>query len=246
MRLQSFRLLMLLCISNLLSTTAWIDYPADGFATITHYEIPRDYVASCGCTPSSTHYPTAALSQMAYGSSRAYGSHWLYVLRSYSPFNMILHDLGPACGKCFNLTLLHPIIATPPFTPSTTKFIVVKITDLCPLSKNGWCSGTESRTNPWASASLSTRNSHSINTQKSWTTFEFRPCLPIPSDPQWLFPLRPSVIRIYSKPKCTMNVQNLTHVIRTSEYGTLLIRPCLVKTIGRAQRKLPHKEVWQT
>ncbi|RDB25131.1 hypothetical protein Hypma_007748 [Hypsizygus marmoreus] len=122
--LQGLNFLCLLLFSTL--AKAWIDYPDDGPATLTHYEIPRDYVASCGCTPSSTHYPTAALSQMAYGSSRAY---------------------GPACGKCFNLTLLNPVIATPPFIPPVTKSIVVKITDLCPLSANGWCSGTESKPN---------------------------------------------------------------------------------------------------
>ncbi|KAF9469943.1 RlpA-like double-psi beta-barrel-protein domain-containing protein-containing protein [Collybia nuda] len=127
MSLLSLHFVVLLWCSNILQITAWINYPADGFATITHYEIPRDYIASCGCTPSSTHYPTAALSQMAYGSSRAY---------------------GPACGKCFNLTLLHPVVATPPFTPSVAKSVVVKITDLCPLSDNGWCSGTEHKTNP--------------------------------------------------------------------------------------------------
>ncbi|EAU91056.1 hypothetical protein CC1G_03224 [Coprinopsis cinerea okayama7 len=104
----------------------WIDYPPDGLATLTHYTLPRGYVASCGCTPETTHYPTAALSQMAYGSSANY---------------------GPACGKCFKLTLLNPIVATPPFYPEETKSIVVKIVDLCPLSESGWCSGTTKRTN---------------------------------------------------------------------------------------------------
>jgi hypothetical protein len=53
---------------------AWIDYTSNGSATLTHYDLPLDYVASCGCTPESTHYPTAALSQMAYGSSKAFGA----------------------------------------------------------------------------------------------------------------------------------------------------------------------------
>ena len=52
----------------------WIDYPDDGHATLTHYTLPSGYVASCGCTGSSTNYPTAALSQMAYGSSTSYGA----------------------------------------------------------------------------------------------------------------------------------------------------------------------------
>ncbi|KAF8813826.1 hypothetical protein BYT27DRAFT_7084115 [Phlegmacium glaucopus] len=104
----------------------WINYPDNGIATLTHYDLPSDFVAACGCTPSSTHYPTAALSQMAYGSSA---------------------DYGPACGKCFNLTLLNPVIATPPFFPSVVKHIVIKITDLCPLSKAGYCSGTTTKRN---------------------------------------------------------------------------------------------------
>ncbi|KAK0212821.1 RlpA-like double-psi beta-barrel-protein domain-containing protein-containing protein [Desarmillaria ectypa] len=119
--------LVVLLFSILLETAAWINYAADGTATMTHYELPENYVASCGCTPSSTHYPTAALSQMAYGSSTAY---------------------GPGCGKCFNLTLLNSWTSTPPFYPSVTKHIVVKVTDLCPLSGNGWCSATESKPNP--------------------------------------------------------------------------------------------------
>ena len=53
----------------------WIDYPDSGPASMTHYTIPLDFVAACGCTGGSTHYPTAALSQMAYGSSDDYGAH---------------------------------------------------------------------------------------------------------------------------------------------------------------------------
>ncbi|PBK91506.1 hypothetical protein ARMGADRAFT_1166331 [Armillaria gallica] len=123
----SFLGLLVLLFSILLETAAWINYNADGTATMTHYGLPENYVASCGCTPSSTHYPTAALSQMAYGSSAAY---------------------GPGCGKCFNLTLLNTWTSTPPFYPSVTKHIVVKVTDLCPLSGDGWCSATESKPNP--------------------------------------------------------------------------------------------------
>ncbi|KAF8740781.1 hypothetical protein AX14_007159 [Amanita brunnescens Koide BX004] len=51
-------------------------------------------------------------------------------------------DYGPACGKCFQLTLLNPVIANPPFKPNVTKSIVVKITDLCPFSKAGLCGAT--------------------------------------------------------------------------------------------------------
>lgn len=118
-------LLLIFCM--VVQVAAWINYAPSGSATLTHYDLPRDYVASCGCTPASTHYPTAALSQMAYGSSTAF---------------------GPGCGKCFNLTLLNPVYANPPFHPPLTKSIVIKITDLCPLSQNGWCSGTGTKPNP--------------------------------------------------------------------------------------------------
>ena len=106
--------------------SSWIDYPATGLATLTHYTIPQGYIASCGCVGDSTKYPTAALSQMAYGSSKSY---------------------GPACGRCFELTLINPLVATPPFRPKETKSIVVKITDLCPLSHAGWCNATSAGPN---------------------------------------------------------------------------------------------------
>jgi len=107
------------------STSQWIDYPPDGFATMTHYDLPLDYVASCGCTPSSTHYPTAALSQMAFGSSKAF---------------------GPGCGQCFNLTLLNTFLSKPPFYPNVTKSVVVKVTDLCPIVSD-WCTATQKKPN---------------------------------------------------------------------------------------------------
>lgn len=108
------------------SMSSWIQYPPTGLATLTHYSLPEGYVAACGCTPDSTKYPTAALSQMAFGSSANY---------------------GPGCGRCYKLSLLNPIVSTPPFTPDEIKSLVVKITDLCPLSQTGWCSGTTERTN---------------------------------------------------------------------------------------------------
>ncbi|KAF8623100.1 hypothetical protein AX15_006511 [Amanita polypyramis BW_CC] len=117
-------------LSLLSSATAarsqWISYPPTGLATLTHYDLPTDYIASCGCVPGSTHYPTAALSQLAYGSNTSY---------------------GPACGKCFKLTLLNPVIADPPFKPNVTKSIVVKIIDLCPFSEDGWCGATAQKQN---------------------------------------------------------------------------------------------------
>ncbi|KAF7315511.1 Expansin-like EG45 domain-containing protein [Mycena indigotica] len=109
------------------STGPWIDFGTRGTATMTHYEIPDGYIASCGCTGASTKHPTAAMSQMAYGSSNAFGK---------------------ACGYCFNLTLLNSYTGTPPFFPNVVKSIVVKVTDLCPLSTYGWCAGTAEKKNP--------------------------------------------------------------------------------------------------
>ncbi|KAF8973093.1 RlpA-like double-psi beta-barrel-protein domain-containing protein-containing protein, partial [Flammula alnicola] len=92
-----------------------------------HYTLPSGFVAACGCTPSSTDYPTPPfVRNMAFGSSTAY---------------------GPSCGRCFNLTLLNPLIATPPFIPPVVKHIVVKVTDLCPLSQTGWCNATAAKPN---------------------------------------------------------------------------------------------------
>lgn len=109
-----------------IQASEWIQYPPSGHATMTHYSLPTGFIAACGCTPNSTYYPTAALSQMAYGSSTAY---------------------GPACGQCFKLTLLNVFTANPPFYPNVTNSIVVKITDLCPLSTAGWCNATTSGPN---------------------------------------------------------------------------------------------------
>jgi len=103
------------------SASSWIEYSPNGFATMTHYTLPQDYIASCGCTADSTHYPTAALNQMAYGSSTAF---------------------GPSCGRCFNLSLLNTFLSDPPFYPPTPKSVVIKVTDLCPLSSTGWCNAT--------------------------------------------------------------------------------------------------------
>lgn len=124
--------------------SAWIDYAETGEATMTHYTMELGFVAACGCTGDSTYYPTAgalvaipscsttkhnilAMSQMAYGSSTAY---------------------GPACGRCFNLTLENTYTPTPPFIPVVTKSVVVKVTDLCPLG-GAWCNATENAPNKY-------------------------------------------------------------------------------------------------
>lgn len=108
------------------NSTEWIIYPDTGTATMTHYSLPQNYITSCGCTGESTHFPTAALNQMAYGSSTAY---------------------GPSCGRCFKLTLLNTFLSHPPFYPTVTKSVVVKVTDLCPRSQTGWCNATTSGPN---------------------------------------------------------------------------------------------------
>jgi len=55
---------------------------------------------------------------------------------------------GPACGRCFKLTLLNTFLSDPPFHPRFKKSIVVKVTDMCPYMKDGWCGGTGSNPNP--------------------------------------------------------------------------------------------------
>ena len=115
------RRFVLLTLLPFTAASEWIQYPPHGYATMTHYTLPEGFVAACGCVGNSTLYPTAAMNQMAYGSSTAY---------------------GPACGQCFNLTLLDAFLAHPQFYPNTTNSLVVKITDLCPYSRRGWCNAT--------------------------------------------------------------------------------------------------------
>ncbi|KAF8585986.1 hypothetical protein K439DRAFT_1342153 [Ramaria rubella] len=122
---------LLLCVLGLLVVFSCADdqpwqFPSSGFASMTHYELPVDFIASCGCAPASTHYPTAAMSQLAFGSTTAY---------------------GPGCGQCFNLTLLNTFLSDPPFFPPTSNSIIVKVTDLCPAI-SVWCSATTDKPNP--------------------------------------------------------------------------------------------------
>ncbi|KAG8970336.1 hypothetical protein FRC03_009609 [Tulasnella sp. 419] len=102
---------------------SWV-YPDDGWATLTHYDLPRDYIASCGCVGKSTHYPTAALSTLAYGSTASY---------------------GPSCGRCFRLTLLNTFLSDPPFYPEDKHSIMIKVTDRCPGDTH--CGATEGHPN---------------------------------------------------------------------------------------------------
>jgi hypothetical protein len=107
-----------------------------GNATMTHYDLPLDYVASCGCVGRSTYYPTVAINALSFGSDIAY---------------------GPSCGQCYRLTLLStPNSPLPPdgdgmqFSVDDPKApsVIVKVVDSCP--KGGpWCSqewNPESRT----------------------------------------------------------------------------------------------------
>ncbi|BGO99473.1 RlpA-like double-psi beta-barrel-containing protein domain-containing protein [Rhodotorula toruloides] len=109
--------------------------PQRGNASLTHYELPLGALASCGCSTGSTYFPTAALSQAAYGSSLA---------------------SGPACGQCFNLTLLETFGATPEWVPTDQQrrnaSVVVKIADKCPAPPlydpdKTWCGATASKPN---------------------------------------------------------------------------------------------------
>lgn len=116
------------------------DIPETGFATLTHYDLPNDYIASCGCVGRVTSHPTAAINALAYGSTTSF---------------------GPACGYCFALSLLNTPTAALPrigpdganwggdgmvLDPETAPSVVVKIVDLCP---NGppWCNATEEQGN---------------------------------------------------------------------------------------------------
>lgn len=129
-------LFVLLC-ANI--TTAFVVKSA-GYASLTHYDLPRNYVASCGCVGASTHYPTAAVNRLVYGSNTSF---------------------GPSCGSCFEIRLVStPLAAPPPQSPSETwgdgiyfsandvdsgktPSLVVKVTDLCPGIGGPWCNATQ-------------------------------------------------------------------------------------------------------
>ncbi|BGP47897.1 hypothetical protein JCM10450v2_003762 [Rhodotorula kratochvilovae] len=109
--------------------------PERGTASLTHYDVPLGVVTSCGCSTNATYFPTAALSQAAYGSALA---------------------SGPACGQCFALTLSATLNAVPQWVLSEEQraniSVVVKITDKCPALKGqkpeeGWCGATATKTN---------------------------------------------------------------------------------------------------
>ena len=133
-------LLLLLVIFSLTLTSASLDFAPTGYASLTHYDLPSNYVASCGCVGQSTHYPTAALNRYAYGSNTSF---------------------GPSCGTCFEIRLVSTPLAPPPpppgsngpwgdgiyynttqITSGSTPNLIVKITDLCPGAGGPWCNAT--------------------------------------------------------------------------------------------------------
>ncbi|PWN43026.1 hypothetical protein IE81DRAFT_347001 [Ceraceosorus guamensis] len=112
--------------------TAW-QFPDDlvfGWATLTHYDLPDDYIASCGCVGRSTRHPTAAINSLVYGSNGSF---------------------GPACGLCAELQLLNtPLAPLPPEGDgldlgSDGPSVVVKVTDKCPGTD--WCGATSDKPN---------------------------------------------------------------------------------------------------
>lgn len=66
-------------------------------------------MGACGCTSTSTYFPTVALNELYYGSSSSY---------------------GPGCGVCFNISLASAIGAIPAFVvPEENRTsLVVKVT----------------------------------------------------------------------------------------------------------------------
>lgn len=130
-------LLLALCLGLV---SAVVDFTPQGYASLTHYDLPLNYVASCGCVGRSTFYPTAALNRYAYGSNTSF---------------------GPSCGSCFEVRLVSTPLARPPPRPGTndpwgdgifynpdevssgsTPSLVVKIIDLCPGAGGPWCNAT--------------------------------------------------------------------------------------------------------
>lgn len=104
----------------------------------------------CGCTGKSTHYPTAALSHLAYGST---AGKWQLMVHLPVLIKNTRIAYGPSCGRCFNLTLLNTIYSDPQWYPNPTKSIVVKVTDLCPGP--GLCGATEGNPNSYVFTNIS-------------------------------------------------------------------------------------------
>ncbi|KAK7031432.1 RlpA-like double-psi beta-barrel-protein domain-containing protein-containing protein [Favolaschia claudopus] len=99
------------------ATGGYVQNPGPGTASFTMYSGCSQ--PACGVAASGF---TAAISQLAFGSSPGLGA-------------------GDACGRCFQLTG-----KSDPFSPSFTgpfKSVVVKVTDMCPVAGNQeWCGQT--------------------------------------------------------------------------------------------------------
>lgn len=114
--------------------SAWI-IPPSGSASLTHYDLPLNFLASCGCSYGASYHPTAALSSLAYSGT---------IGRTLGP--------GPGCGRCFRLTLRSANQASPPFiipdpdqTHTPRPSVVVKIVDKCPSPQ--YCQATYAQPN---------------------------------------------------------------------------------------------------
>ncbi|KDN38694.1 hypothetical protein K437DRAFT_259301 [Tilletiaria anomala UBC 951] len=104
---------------------------------MTHYELPKGWVASCGCVGRVTYHPVAALNRLAYGSNTSF---------------------GPACGTCVKLVLKSTPLTPLPGPDGTggngiafdeqqqddgeAPSVVVKIADLCPGLGGPHCNAT--------------------------------------------------------------------------------------------------------
>lgn len=110
---------------------ALFQVPPSGISTLTHYTLPPNYVASCGCVGAVTSYPTAAINRLSYSSTSSF---------------------GPQCGSCVRLTLQTTPLATSwnpiDFTPTgrnssqEAPSVVVKLVDSCPDIGSEWCNAT--------------------------------------------------------------------------------------------------------
>ncbi len=127
---------------GLASESSRLAFPPLPRQTLTHYDIPLDYIASCGCVGRSTRYPTTAINRLAYGSNTSF---------------------GPICGSCVKLTLTSTPLTPLPgpngsggdgisYTPEEqasgeAPSVVVKVTDLCPGVGGPHCNATAAQGN---------------------------------------------------------------------------------------------------
>ncbi|KAF9025825.1 endoglucanase V-like protein [Hymenopellis radicata] len=116
-------ILLGICLGTVLSSTV-VHRATGGYVQQASGQASFTYYSGCSasaCGKSASGY-TAAMNQLAFGSAPGSGA-------------------GDACGRCFSLTG-----TADPYSPAYTgpfHSIVVKVTDLCPVSGNQeWCSQT--------------------------------------------------------------------------------------------------------